>query len=103
MEPILNWQVFRRSGFVALSITVLIVLTEAYFSQWFPSGPPWGVWIFLFLTSSLALIAWHQGLVHIRRGSAWFLAWLVIGVMAAWAWLYLFVDQLPCFFGGKGC
>ena len=88
---------------VSLVSTGLLFVIELVFSGGFPLGVPWGVFVFLAAMSFIAASSLIQGLGHnpknkfVRLGSA------LVGLFAFFAWTTLFVDQLPCFLGGKGC
>ena len=92
-----------RALWVSLVSTGLLFVIELVFSGGFPLGVPWGVFVFLAAMSFIAASSLIQGLGHnpknkfVRLGSA------LVGLFAFFAWTTLFVDQLPCFLGGKGC
>lgn len=88
---------------MSLVSTGLLFVIELVFSGGFPLGVPWGVFVFLTAMSFIAASSVIEGFSRepksrfVRFGS------LLVGLFAFAAWATMFVDQLPCFFGGKGC
>lgn len=86
----------------AVSTGVLFGI-ELVFSGGYPFGVPWAVFLFLAAVSFVATSSITEGLSRkpksrfVRFGS------ILVGLFAVAAWATLFVDQLPCFFGSKGC
>ncbi len=92
-----------KALWVALVSTGLLFVIEMVFSGGYPLGVPWGVFVFLTAMSFVASSSFIEGLS--RKPKNRFVRWgsILVGLFAVAAWATLFVDQLPCFFGGKGC
>ncbi|MCF8546365.1 MAG: hypothetical protein K9G02_00400 [Microbacteriaceae bacterium] len=92
-----------RALWVSLVSTGLLFVIELIYSGGYPLGVPWGVFVFLTAMSFIAASSVIEGFSRkpksrfVRFGS------ILVGLFAVAAWVTLFVDQLPCFFGGKGC
>jgi hypothetical protein len=92
-----------KALWVSLVSTGLLFVIELVFSGGYPLGVPWGVFVFLTAMSFVAPSSLIEGLS--RKPKNKFVRWgsILVGLFAIAAWTTLFVDQLPCFFGGKGC
>lgn len=92
-----------RALWVALVSTGLLFVIELVFSGGYPLGIPWAVFLFLAAMSFVAASSLMEGLS--RKPKNRFVRWgsILVGLFAIAAWATLFVDQLPCFLGGKGC
>lgn len=88
---------------VSLSSTFLLFLIEAVLSGGFPDGAPWGVFAFLSVSSFVSIAALLVGFKLFARKKISGYFTMLVGIIAASAWITLFLDQLPCFLGGKGC
>jgi hypothetical protein len=53
--------------------------------------------------SFIAASSLVQGLVRKPKNNFVRLGSVLVGLFAVLAWTTLFIDQLPCFLGGKGC
>jgi ABC-type phosphate transport system permease subunit len=92
-----------RTLWVSLVSTALLFVIELVFSGGFPLGVPWGVFVFLAAMSFIAASSLIQGLVRKPKNNFVRLGSVLVGLFAVLAWITLFIDQLPCFLGGKGC
>ena len=92
-----------RALWVSLVSTGLLFVIELVFSGGFPLGVPWGVFVFLAAMSFIAASSLIQGLVRKPKNKFVRLGSVLVGLFAVLAWTTLFIDQLPCFLGGKGC
>jgi hypothetical protein len=92
-----------RGLWVSLVSTGLLFVIELVFSGGFPLGVPWGVFVFLAAMSFIAASSLIQGLVRKPKNKFVRLGSVLVGLFAVLAWTTLFIDQLPCFLGGKGC
>jgi hypothetical protein len=91
-------------AFLVSSIsTSVIFIAELTFSNGFPVGIPWAVFGFLFATSFIAISSILEGFKRIKSNIFAGLGGILVGAFSLSAWLYLFLDQLPCFLGGQGC
>jgi len=88
---------------IALGSTAIIWLIEFNYSGGFPVGIPWGVFSFLAVASFVALTAFHSAVIRFKSNKWLAILLLVFSALALSAWLTLFLDQLPCFLGGRGC
>jgi len=93
----------HRAIWVSLVSTGLLFVIELVFSGGFPLGVPWGVFVFLAAMSFIAASSLIQGLVRKPKNKFVRLGSVLVGLFAVLAWTTLFIDQLPCFLGGKGC
>jgi hypothetical protein len=92
-----------RASVVSLVSTGLLFVIELVFSGGFPLGVPWAVFLFLASISFIAASSLFEGLGQKPKNKFVRLGSILVGLFAATAWITLFVDQLPCFLGGKGC
>jgi hypothetical protein len=92
-----------RASWVSLVSTGLLFVIELAFSGGFPLGVPWGVFVFLAAMSFIAASSLIQGLGRKPKNKFVRLGSVLVGMFAVLAWTTLFIDQLPCFLGGKGC
>jgi uncharacterized PurR-regulated membrane protein YhhQ (DUF165 family) len=92
-----------RASWVSLVSTGLLFVIELAFSGGFPLGVPWGVFVFLAAMSFIAASSLIQGLGRKPKNKFVRLGSVLVGLFAVLAWITLFIDQLPCFLGGKGC
>ena len=92
-----------RALWVSLVSTGLLFVIELVFSGGFPLGVPWGVFEFLAAMSFIAASSLIQGLVRKPKNKFVRLGSVLVGLFAVLAWTTLFLDQIPCFLGGKGC
>jgi len=92
-----------RALWVSLVSTGLLFVIELVLSGGFPLGVPWGVFVFLATMSFIAASSLIQGLVHKPKNKFVRLGSVLVGLFAVFAWTTLFIDQLTCFLGGKGC
>ncbi len=88
---------------VSVVSTGLLFGIELVFSGGYPLGIPWAVFLFLAALSFVAASSLTEGLIRKRKNK--FVRWgsILVGLFALAAWATLFMDQLPCFLGGKGC
>ena len=88
---------------VSLVSTGLLFGIELVFSGGYPLGIPWAVFLFLAAMSFVAASSLIEGLI--RKPKNKFVRWgsILVGLFAIASWTALFMDQLPCFLGGKGC
>jgi|GEM_PF-928970 len=88
---------------VSLVSTGLLFGIELVFSGGYPLGIPWAVFLFLAAMSFVAASSLIEGLI--RKPKNKFVRWgsILVGLFAIASWTTLFLDQLPCFLGGKGC
>ena len=86
----------------SISTSVIFVL-EFAFSNGFPVGIPWAVFGFLFVTSLIGVSSISEGVKRLKVKNLPGLAGILVGAFSLFAWLTLFLDQLPCFLGGQGC
>jgi hypothetical protein len=93
----------HRAIWVSLVSTGLLFVIELAFSSGFPLGVPWAVFVFLAAMSFIAASSLIQGLGRKPKNKFVRLGSVLVGLFAVLAWTTLFVDQLPCFLGGKGC
>jgi hypothetical protein len=93
----------HRAIWVSLVSTGLLFVIELAFSGGFPLGVPWAVFVFLAAMSFIAASSLIQGLGRKPKDKFVRLGSVLLGLFAVFAWTTLFVDQLPCFLGGKGC
>jgi hypothetical protein len=93
----------HRAIWVSLVSTGLLFVIELAFSGGFPLGVPWAVFVFLAAMSFIAASSLIQGLVRKPKNNFVRLGSVLVGLFAVLAWITLFIDQLPCFLGGKGC
>jgi hypothetical protein len=92
-----------RASWVSLVSTGLLFVIELAFSGGFPLGVPWAVFVFLAAMSFIAASSLIQGLGRKPKNKFVGLGSVLVGLFAVLAWITLFIDQLPCFLGGKGC
>jgi hypothetical protein len=92
-----------RASWVSLVSTGLLFVIELAFSGGFPLGVPWAVFVFLAAMSFIAASSLIQGLGRKPKNKFVGLGSVLVGMFAVLAWTTLFIDQLPCFLGGKGC
>ena len=92
-----------RALWVSLVSTGLLFVIELAFSGGFPLGVPWAVFVFLAVISFIAASSIIEGLSRKTKNKFVRLGSILTGVFAIAAWTIMFIDQLPCFFGGKGC
>jgi hypothetical protein len=88
---------------VSLISTTSLFGTEAFYSSGYPAGVPWAVFGFLAVTSFSAVAALAAGISKFTSNKLAGASVVLVGIVSLWAWITLFVDQLPCFFGGSGC
>jgi len=88
---------------VSLVSTGFLFVLEFYFSGGYPLGIPWGVFLFLAAMSFVATSSAIEGFSRKPKSVFVWLGPILVGLFAIAAWATLFVDQLPCFLGGKGC
>jgi hypothetical protein len=93
----------HRAIWVSLVSTGLLFVIELAFSGGFPLGVPWAVFVFLAAMSFIAASSLIQGLGRKPKNKFVRLGSVLVGLFAVLAWITLFIDQLPCFLGGKGC
>jgi hypothetical protein len=93
----------HRAIWVSLVSTGLLFVIELAFSGGFPLGVPWAVFVFLAAMSFIAASSLIQGLGRKPKNNFVRLGSVLVGLFAVLAWITLFIDQLPCFLGGKGC
>ena len=93
----------HRAIWVSLVSTGLLFVIELAFSGGFPLGVPWAVFVFLAAMSFIAASSLIQGLGRKPKNNFVRLGSVLVGLFAVLAWTTLFIDQLPCFLGGKGC
>jgi hypothetical protein len=93
----------HRAIWVSLVSTGLLFVIELAFSGGFPLGVPWAVFVFLAAMSFIAASSLIQGLGRKPKNKFVRLGSVLVGMFAVLAWTTLFIDQLPCFLGGKGC
>jgi hypothetical protein len=93
----------HRAIWVSLVSTGLLFVIELAFSGGFPLGVPWAVFVFLAAMSFIAASSLIQGLGRKPKDKFVRLGSVLVGLFAVLAWITLFIDQLPCFLGGKGC
>lgn len=92
-----------RALWLALVSTGLLFVIEMVFSGGYPLGVPWGVFVFLAAMSFVAASSLIEGFNRKPKSRFVQFGSILVGLFAFAAWVTLFVDQLPCFFGGKGC
>ena len=92
-----------RALWVSLVSTGLLFVIELIFSGGYPLGVPWGVFVFLTAMSFIAAASVIEGFGRKPKSRLVGFGSILVGLFAVAAWATLFVDQLPCFFGGKGC
>jgi hypothetical protein len=92
-----------RALWVSLVSTGLLFVIELAFSGGFPLAVPWAVFVFLAVISFIAASSIIEGLSRKTKNKFVRLGSILTGVFAIAAWTIMFIDQLPCFFGGKGC
>jgi hypothetical protein len=92
-----------RALWVSLVSTGLLFVIELVLSGGFPLGVPWAVFVFLAAMSFIAASSLIQGLGRKPKNKFVRLGSVLVGLFAVLAWTTLFIDQLPCFLGGKGC
>ena len=92
-----------RALWISLVSTGLLFVIELAFTGSFPLGVPWAVFVYLSVISFIAASSLIQGLVRKPKNKFVRLGSVLVGLFAVFAWTTLFVDQLPCFLGGKGC
>lgn len=94
---------YSRALWVSVASTGLLFGIELIFSGGYPRGVPWGVFVFLAAMSFIAASSVFE--VFSRKPRNFFvkLGSTVVCLFAVAAWITLFLDQLPCFLGGKGC
>lgn len=92
-----------RALWVSLVSTELLFVIELEFSGGFPLGVPWAVFVFLAVISFIAASSIIEGLSRKPKNKFVRLGSILTGVFALAAWTIMFIDQLPCFFGGTGC
>ena len=101
------WFVGRGTFWTALGVsfvsTGILFVIELVFSGGYPLGIPWGVFLFLAAMSFVSTSSAIEGLR--RKPTSKFVRWglILVSLFAVAGWITLFVDQLPCFLGGKGC
>jgi hypothetical protein len=88
---------------VSLVSTGSLFLIELAYSDGFPLGVSSGVFWFLGNMSFIGALSILEGLSRKPINKFVRLGTILTGVFAVFAWLIMFIDQLPCFFGGKGC
>lgn len=96
-------QTLFRALWVSLVSTGLLFAIELIFSGGYPLGVPWAVFVFLTAMSFIAACSVIEGFSRKPKSRFARFGSLLVGLFAVAAWATLFVDQLPCFFGGKGC
>ena len=96
-------QTLSRALLISLVSTGLLFVIELAFSGGFPQGVPWGVFVFLAAMSFVAASSLIQGLGRKSKNSFVRFGSVLVGLFAIAAWTTLFVDQLPCSLGGRGC
>ena len=100
---VMDKRTLLKALWVSLVSTGLLFVIELVFSGGYPVGVPWGVFVFLAAMSFVAASSLIERFS--RKPKNKFVRWssILMGLFAIAAWTTLFVDQLPCFFGGKGC
>jgi hypothetical protein len=96
-------QTLSRALWVSLVSSGLLFGIELVFSRGYPLGVPWGVFVFLAAMSFIAASSVIEVLSRKPKSRLVRLGSILVGLFAVAAWVTLFLDQLPCFFGGKGC
>lgn len=96
-------QTLSRALWVSLVSTGLLLGIEFVFSGGYPLGVPWGVFVFLTAMSFIAASSVIEGFSRKPKRRFVKFGAILVGLFAFTAWVTLFVDELPCFFGGKGC
>ena len=99
----MDTRTLHRAIWVSLVSTGLLFVIELAFSGGFPLGVPWAVFVFLAAMSFIAASSLIQGLGRKPKNNFVRLGSVLVGLFAVLAWITLFIDQLPCFLGGKGC
>jgi len=92
-----------KALWLSLGSTGLLLVIEIVFSGGYPLGIPWAVFFFLAVMSLLAASSRIEGFNRKPKRKFVALGSILVGLFAIAAWTTLFVDQLPCFFGDKGC
>lgn len=88
---------------MSLLSTGLLFVVELIFSGGYPLGVPWGVFLFLAALSFVAASSFIEVISSKPKNRLVGLSSIFVGLFAIAAWVTLFLDQLPCFLGGKGC
>jgi hypothetical protein len=55
------------------------------------------------VTSLIGVSSISEGVKRLKVKNLLGLAGILVGAFSLFAWLTLFLDQLPCFLGGQGC
>ena len=92
-----------RALWISLVSTGLLFAIELAFAGSFPLGVPWAVFVYLSVISFIAATSIIEGLSREPKNKIVRVGSILTGVFAVAAWTIMFIDQLPCFFGGKGC
>jgi hypothetical protein len=96
-------RVYVGSLWISLAVTGSLFFVELYYSGGFPQGVPWIVFGALAVMAFVAASAFRIGLQEFAERKLRGTVNLVVATFALLAWITLFLDQLPCFIGGKGC
>lgn len=96
-------QTLARALWVSLVSTGLLFVIELVFSGGYPLGVPWAVFVFLTAMSFIAASSVIDGFSRKPKSRIVRFGSMLVGLVAVVAWATLFLDQLPCFFGGMGC
>jgi multisubunit Na+/H+ antiporter MnhB subunit len=99
----MDMQTLSKALWISLVSTGLLLVIELALSGGFPQGVPWGVFVFLAAMSFIAASSLIQGFGRELKNRFVRLGSVLVGLFAALAWTTMFIDQLPCFLGGKGC
>ena len=88
---------------VSTATTAVLFLLEMFLPGGFPQGAPWMVFLFMAVTAFIATSALLWGLREFSKRKLLAMASFLVMGLAVLAWSTMFIDQLPCFLGGKGC
>jgi hypothetical protein len=88
---------------VSLFVTAALFFAELYFSGGFPQGIPWAVFGFFVIMTFVTVSAAGSAIQNFTKNKWISLASFLVALFSVTAWVTVFLDQLPCFLGGKGC
>jgi len=91
---------FVVSSFITLGLAGVEYLYSDGSNPGFPTPDLAYLFLSSFLATFLLLFAIHQ---LEERGVSEALISITMMGLTIWSWIFLFLDQLPCFLGGNGC
>jgi hypothetical protein len=96
-------RIYAIALWVSLLVTAALFVAELYFSGGFPQGIPWAVFGFFAIMTFVTVSAAGSAIQNFANNKWISLASFLVALFSVTAWVTVFLDQLPCFLGGKGC